>query len=718
MESSKNKKIVLVIALEIVAIIAVILALIVHGSHLKSYDIALSEDCVGKVSVVAGSYTIVIDYESEDQLNATLSSKYGSHFLHANSFILSDNKTLGSYDFYVTHAIDDLKLSITNSAEGEYNIQKVVIAENNNNLRILIFVMALLSLLVDACLFCPWSRYNKKTIMILMAIAFGASLPAFMYGFGTGHDTSFHLLRIEGIAEGLRLGQFPVIMNTVFNDSYGYPVDVFYPNLLLYIPAVLRVVGFSIATAYKTYIIFISILTTVFSYLLGCSIFTDDKIAMIVAAAYTLSAYRLVNVWGRQSLGEYTAMAFLPVIAMAVWNIYTLDVGDKAFKRSFIPLSFGMLGLLYSHVLSTEMTVIVLLVIALVCYKKTFKKEVLLVYVKAIGIFVLVGLAFIVPFLDYYLNTDVYIKVLGSEKQYIQEGGAFISDYFAFFRGIFGDNSLYASERMQISPGFVLMIALLVGIFMMIACKATGKIKAMTIASCVLLFVSTDIFPWNQMVLRVPFFNTFAAIQFPWRYVGYSTVFLAILLGLLMEYAVEHGYDVVKLSAVVGIGIVIGLGSFVSNYSEATRQVNYLDTSELTTHTGGSIPLVGGAEYLLTGTDVDKLDSKVITDVGTAMITSERGTDLVLAVDMPQAGEIVIPRFAYPRYVAVDDNGNELDVYTGDNNRISIYVSGQYKGNITVKYRVRSLWRLSELISLVSLLGFGFMLRKSKKSWL
>jgi hypothetical protein len=709
MTCTKNKKKFIIIALELVAIVAVILALIVHGSHLKSYEFDLSAGDDGKIAIGAGSYTVTVEYESEEQLNATLSAKYGSHFLHANPFILSNNMTWGSYDFYVTHAIDDLKLSITDADAGEYSIQKAVIAENNTNLRILVFVLAFLALLVDVCLFCPWVKENKKTIMILLLIAFGASIPAFMYGFGTGHDTSFHLLRIEGIAEGLRQGQFPVIMNTVFNDSYGYPVDVFYPNLLLYIPAVIRVVGFSIATSYKAYIIFISILTTVFGYLLGRSIFTDDKIAMIVTAAYTLSAYRLVNVWGRQSLGEYTGMAFLPIIALAVWNIYTREAGDKAFKRSYIPLAAGMLGLLYSHVLSTEMTVIVLLVIALVCYKKIFKVETLLVYAKAIGVFVLVGLAFIVPFLDYYLNTDVYIKVMGSEKKYIQEGGAFISDYFAFFRGVFGDNSLYAVERMQITPGFVLMMALLVGIFLMIAGKATGRIKAMTIASCVLLFVSTDIFPWNQLVLRVPFFNTLAAIQFPWRYVGYSTIFLALLLGFILEYAVEHGYDVMELTVAVGIGIVIGLGSFVSNYSDSVRQVNFLDTAELTTHTGGSNPLVGGAEYLLAGTDVDKLDRTITTDVGSAVIASERGADMVLSVDVPEAANLIIPRFAYPYYNATDENGNELETYIGDNNRIHVYVPGDYNGNITVRYRVPMKWRLSEFISLVSLLGFGFV---------
>lgn len=709
MESSKNKKSIVIIGIELLAIIAVLVAFIIHSHNLRSYDIDLSSGECEQIAIGAGSYSLILEYESENQLDATFYSKYGSHFLHANPFILSPNKTKVTYDFYITHAIEDLRLSITDSLEGEYSIHKAVIAESNNNLRILLFVIAVLSIFVDLCLFSSRIRDNSKTIMILMLIAFGASLPAFMYGFGTGHDTAFHLLRIEGIAEGLKLGELPVIMNSVFNDSYGYPVGVFYPDVLLYIPAILRVIGFSIATAYKAYIILINILTVVFSYILGRNIFSDEKIAMIVAAAYTLSGYRLVNVWGRQSLGEYTAMAFLPIIALAVWNIYTLEAEDKAFKNSYILLAFGMLGLLYSHVLSTEMTVVVLIVIALVCYKTTFKVATLLIYAKAIAIFVLVGLAFIVPFLDYYLNTDVYIKVIGSEKKYIQEGGAFFSDYFAFFRGVFGDNSLYACDRMQISPGLVLMTTLLLGIFLMIARKATDKIKAMTIASCVILFVSSNIFPWNQLVLRVPFFNTLAAIQFPWRYVGYATLFLVLLLGFILEYAINEGFDTYKVVIAAGIGVVIGLGSFVSNYSNEVRQVNYLDTAEMPTRTGGKIPLVGGSEYFLAGTDVDILSYDVTTDVGTAEVASERGADIVLSVDMPEAGNMFIPRFAYPYYDVTDDNGNELSTYVGDNNRIHIYVPDQYNGNITVRYRVPMKWRLSELVSLVSLLGFGFM---------
>lgn len=715
MMGAKNKKAIFIIGIELLVIIAVLIAAVIHSHNLRSYDVDLSGSASEKVSINAGSYSLIIDYESDDQLQVTFSSKYGSHFLHANAFMLSPNKTRVSYDFYVTNVIEDLQFDITDSLGGSYSIQKAVIAENNNNLRALCFVLIAFFLITDLCLFSKSIRDNKETIVILMLIAFGASLPAFMYGFGTGHDTGFHLLRIEGIAEGLKRGEFPVIMNSVFNDSYGYPVGVFYPDLMLYIPALLRVIGFSIATSYKAYIIFINILTVVFSYILGRNIFIDKRISMIVAAAYTLSGYRLVNVWGRQSLGEYTAMTFLPIIALAVWNIYTRKGEDKAFKNSAYLLAFGMLGLLYSHVLSTEMTVVVLVVIAFVCYKKTFKLVTLLVYAKAIVIFALVGLAFIGPFLDYYVNTDVYIKVIGNEKKYIQEGGAFISDYFAFFRNVFGDNSLYASDRMQISPGLVLMTALLIGLFMVIIGRADHKIKVITIASCVILFVSSNMFPWNQLVLRVPFFNTLAAIQFPWRYVGYATLFLALLLGFILEYAVNSGTLVYKVVMVSGIGIVIGLGSFVSNYSESVSQVNYLDTAEMPTHTGGKVPLVGGSEYLLAGTDVDILDYDIITDVGTATVSGERGADMVLSVDMPEAGNMFIPRFAYPYYDVTDDKGNELSTYIGENNKIHIYVPGKYNGNITVKYRIPTKWRLCEMVSLISLLGFGFMTIFSRK---
>ncbi len=734
----ENQKVFAVIGIEIVIALVLLVITIFHGRKLGTIDVdlnAFSSDIMnhtgdewsitgesdgldkdvsiidsGNISLPAGSYTLIAEYEADNQLKGKLSSGEKRVFLHSGIFNFNRNKTKISCDFYLTQAIDDIKLSVSDYPGGRFVLKKVSVAENNNNYRILLFTWLFISAIADVFLFSSFYRNNKRLINVMLMIAFMASIPAFMYGFGLGHDTGFHLVRIEGIAEGLKQGEFPVKMNSVFDDSYGYPVDVFYPNMLLYLPAILRVIGFSITTAYKSYIVFINIITVITSYFLFKEVLSDKKIVIIASAAYACSSYRLENLWVRQALGEYTAMAFLPLIALGMWRIYTLDVKDKSYKYGSGILAFGMLGLLYSHVLSTEMAAIVLTIIALVFFKKTFQLKRLLELVKAVGIFVLLGFAFIMPFLDYFMNTNNAISAGGEDIHYIQERGVYINDYFAFFRNVFGFDSIHSANRMLLTPGFILMLALLIGIFMWIIGKADEKIKFTTASSCMILFVSLSFFPWNQLASKLTIFNMIASMEFPWRFIGFATLFLAALLGFILEAAAKNGFEIDKTVAATGVGLVLVVGSFVSLYSQGILQTYYIDTAEIPTYTGGKVSAVNGVEYLLRGTDIERLDYNVIAENGTARIASENGVDMVLEVEMQGQGSVLIPRFAYPYYDVIDDNGNVLSTDNGDNNKMLIYVPENYKGNITVDFCIPRKWRIYELVSLFSLIGYIFMI--------
>ena len=66
-----------------------------------------------------------------------------------------------------------------------------------------------------------------------------------------GHDLIFHLFRIEGLAEGLKAGSFPVRIQPGWFNGWGYPVSVMYGEGLLLFPSVLRILGVSVQNAYN-----------------------------------------------------------------------------------------------------------------------------------------------------------------------------------------------------------------------------------------------------------------------------------------------------------------------------------------------------------------------------------------------------------------------------------------------------------------------------------
>ncbi len=75
----------------------------------------------------------------------------------------------------------------------------------------------------------------------------------------------------------------------------------------------------------------------------------------------------MVNVNIRAAAGEYTAMTFLPLIVAGMYMIYT---SEKPSYKEWRFLTFGMAGVIMSHVVTGEIIVINLLLLCLILIKK------------------------------------------------------------------------------------------------------------------------------------------------------------------------------------------------------------------------------------------------------------------------------------------------------------------------------------------------------------
>lgn len=644
-------------------------------------------------NINAGSYTIDIDYETDEDQHCRLSAnEQDAYFLHASDFILSHNKTHVSYDFSVSHLTKDFNIGFVNYTRGgTFIIKNVSVSTNGNSARAFLFAWLLVIAVFDYFIFGLKTNDSRIMAAVLAGIAAAASIPLFMRGMNIGHDMTFHLARTEGIADGLRNGEFPVRMNDFFYDGYGYPVDIFYGSVLLYIPAVLRIIGFSITTSYKLYVFAVNLMTAGMAYFCGSNIFKKRSTALVVSLCYTLSSYRLTDMYVRSSAGEYTAMIFLPVIVLAMYKIYT---SDSFSWRNSIMLAGGMLGLLYTHVLTTEHVAIILLLSAIVLIRRTVKKNVIRSEITAVIIFLVIGAAFILPFVDYYINTDTIIKYTGQEPLMIQQRGAYISDYFAFFRGLFGNGEGDIGNRMLLSPGLPLMIGLIIGIYMMIAGKADRNIRFFTGLSVLLLFAASDLFPWNIFAKTYPGM-ILSQIQFPWRYIGFAAPVMAVLTGFVIEKCDEFNIRGVNAAVIAAFACVIAAGSFISNYEEGAGQTVITDTAEMSSYPSN------GSEYVIGGSPLNLIDRNIDTKNADASIVSESGVDMVLDVNAYGTSSIDVPRFAYPYYKAYDDIGSQYMLSMGNMNKLRVIISEPYSGKLYIKFSEPWYWRLSEIVSLL-----------------
>lgn len=666
------------------------------------------------ISCPKGNYTVKIWYNCDvNQSFMPYANNGNCEYIKSGVGILNKYSDFISYRFSVTENIDNLEIIVKYNGKGSLKINDIRIENNSSGYKQGIIFLLLVFLFLDILLFGYSFIYkNKNIIWILFGIVFLSSLPIFTEGINIGHDLKFHLMRIEGIANELKLSNFPVRISSCWLGGYGYPVSIYYGDILLYLPAVLRIFGFTVITSYKIYIVFINFITALFSYICFEKIFKNKNIALLISFVYCTSSYRLMNIYIRAAVGEYSAMTFYPIIVLAIYNIYHYDIENSKqyiIKNSFI-LAFGMSGVIINHILSTEMIIFLLIAVCILFLRKTIRPKTMLTYTASIVECLLMNLWFIVPFVDYYLNVPVCINDIVDEKvPKIQYAGAYLTQYFSFFQTPFGKSTHAINDRMLLSPGFLLMMGLLVAICLWINKKANIMIKKLVVLSILILFVASNIFPWNAFAVKSKLGGFMAQIQFPWRYIGVATILLSLLAGfvLIQMMHVTVGIKLTDYCVCIAVIGFISICQFVSMYSNGANIVNYYDNAELDSCTS-----VMNGEYLRSGSDYKLITGNIDSKNVFIDVLYKQGTDMKIKCKTGNLdGTVTLPLFNYKGYGVTDESGNEIIIKDSENKEISFMISAGYEGIISVKFLEPWYWRISEVISLFSFIMLFFGLK-------
>ena len=270
-----------------------------------------------------GSYTAIINYSAdEDQTCSASANSQESKLVRSTPGILSRYLHTVSYQFEVTDDIEKFDFRINYSGHGDFMVKSLDIVPNNNRIkRTVTEVFASLILLDLFCWFTGFPVEKKKIVVLLSGIILLISLPLALEGMYTGPDLRFHLLRVEALVQALRSGQFPARVSSIGMYGLGYPFSIFYNDIFLYFPAVLRLLGFSVITAYKIFLFFINIAVTAVSYMSFRKIFSSSDTAVFLSLLYSASSYGINQMYVRAGVGECTALIFFPLLALAVYRI-------------------------------------------------------------------------------------------------------------------------------------------------------------------------------------------------------------------------------------------------------------------------------------------------------------------------------------------------------------------------------------------------------------
>jgi len=570
---------------------------------------------------------------------------------------------------------------------------------------------------------------NKKYTVCYLVIILMASFPLFNNYLIRGHDIYFHLMRIEGLAQGLRAGEFPVRIQPAWYDGYGYAVSVFYSDLFLYPAALLRLLGISLQDTYKVYVVLCNIATALISGYSFGKIFRKREIGVFGSCLYTLAPYRLVNLYTRGALGEYTGMIFWPLLIYSCVLLLNEDRKKVQLQKGAVFMGISMAGMLQSHMLTAEIACMVLLLLVIVYCRRIFHKEVMLAGCGAVAVALGLSAWFLIPFLDYMLLGRFNINSIRNNDIMIQRQGTFLSQVFAIFDNAVGQSlDSGAGTAGDFTQGVGLSLMLSVIILMLLCIRGYLKQeerrnRQITITAAglgaLMVVMSTLYFPWDRLcrISRI-FRYIIVKIQFPWRFTGVAVGLLVVVWCAVLNYT-EREYDrrkkVITICLAVGI-LLLSVGHFVIDLNQRAERIQVRSVEEMDTF------VASGEEYLPVDTVLDKLKTQELYKDDSVEISDVvyRGTSITMHVkntSAQQAG-LELPRLYYAGYQALEvtDEGQHfpIEVTDGTNHVIKLMIPEQTEGNITLSFREPWYWRLAEIITLLSA---GIVILYTYKIW-
>lgn len=561
-------------------------------------------------------------------------------------------------------------------------------------------------------------RVNVNRWFLILICVIVASLPLFMNYLINGHDLEFHLIRIEGIYNGIKNEIFPVKIQDYWFNGYGYPVGVFYGDWLLYIPVLFRFLGFSIQASYQLFVFIINFLTAVVAYCSFKRLFNDEKIGVLGCYIYTLSLYRLENVYSRAAVGEYCAMIFLPIVFLGMYEI--LFEKDQGKSSPVVILSIGLTGLIHTHMLSCEMVAIFILITCVIFIKNVLKRNTFVKLLLTVLITVLLSLDFLVPFLDYYIQDYVLVtsELWVWRRIPIQDLGLFLNQIFAVFIKPFGQSvGIEAGVYKEITFSIGLPLILGMILFGYVALNINKEQKRdlvfkIGVYSFVMfvftLLLSSRYFPWTKIsTIHEICLSLISSIQFPWRFLSIASLFGVIFSCvsiIYLEKKLKEAYRYLPLYTIF-FALIISVGAYNNSILfEANEEGDYYcyNADDL------NIKRFDAGEYLPESTVGSQLEEGKIFKTNNIILReySKEGLSIECNVFADElGGYIEVPLLYYKGYKVIDTNTNlNLDFVNGNNNVIRIILPANYSGNIKIFFEEPIYWRIAEIVTYCSII--------------
>ncbi|MDH6310386.1 MFS family permease [Dysgonomonas sp. PFB1-18] len=515
-----------------------------------------------------------------------------------------------------------------------------------------------------------------------------------------GYDYYFHLTRFDALITALREGNFPFYTDYVAALGYGYLSKVFYSDIIL-LPFAILGVFTGAYPAYEVMLFTMTILCGLFMYGMVKTVFKNPYVALLAAILYTFSVYRLFDIYHRGALGEVFAFTFLPLI---FWGLYYIIKGDY---RKWYIIAIGFSLMIFSHVISTVLIFITVLIFLAVYYKDFVKEPKRFFYLALVGVVALaITSSYIFPLLEQIQsNTFRY-----EDNDWSLPSRTKLTPLYFIWALLCG--FVFPKDIMIVGIGILLVILVWLRFFIKGDNKLLRGVDTGVFIGVFYLIASSSIFPWG----RFPF-TLLSFIQYPSRLFLFVTFFFAIAGAYYLSQLFTKNRQRMIVVVFIVLCTVVTLYMHSDNYKY--MQETYITESNATPAPGNFFYL-NGAEYVPERVEsayfIQERGDSIISLHNGVEVKGQRRDEKIFSADITvqNADSLELPLFYYKGYIA-KLNGKEVLIEQSHHGLIQIPVD--HSGELKVYYAGTTLQKVSWYITIVAVFAlciYIFVQRRKK----
>jgi len=505
-------------------------------------------------------------------------------------------------------------------------------------------------------------KINKKIIFIIFILSLLSIIPLFYSDtIVFGHDTLFHLNRVAGVLENIKIGKIiPVYFK--YLNGLGYANGLFYPDFFLYIPALLSLITKDIIISYKIFLYIINLFSLITMYITVKQITKNQKTSIYSTFLYAISFYRFSCYHARGALGECLAFVFIPLVILGLYKIFYDD------EKHGYYLLIGLVGLVLSHVVSLYIMVFVIIAFVIINIKKLKNKQKLKYLLYYIFFSIIITSGFWAPLLEQLLT----------EKFNIVRNISIENNIVPIYMLFIDFNNTFIDEWMPAGIGIIYYYAVINYIRNKTNDKFLNTLYILGIALIILI-----IFPliWKIDI----FYNLFSIIQFPWRFYIPATVILLIALAVSISKE-KIKKNMLKILTIY-MSLLFILNCFIESFS-------LYCASDLITQNNIMI-----GEYLPKET-AENFETYVYKN--DSIIYYHEDNKLIVEILNDKNKEL--PLIYYKGYKATDRK-KEYEVYKTENGYVGVNIDSETK-KLEVYYDGTSIYKISKITAGIGLIIF------------